>query len=258
MGFYPALLQIKSDVVLKSRLSMPSNLLTINPQMKVRQLQVGQEKTVVIIIDDFSLDLDKIKNHACTEAVFAQDKNSFYPGIRAPLPRDYVITMLQAIYRPLYNIYNIPTQKQLKPQDTFYSLVTTPENELSLPQRLPHFDTSRPLYFAATHYIKASNHGGTGIFRHKQTGYERINESRVSRYLKKLNNHIDNEGASDNYYITQSNEQFELIETIDYKENRLVIYPGSLLHSALIIPQFDIDSSPETGRLTTNTFFEFI
>jgi len=237
---------------------MQSKLLTVNPAMKVKQLQVGNEKTTIIVIDNFALDLTRIKTNACSAVSFTPDKSSFYPGIRAPLPREYVIAMLQAVYQPLYNIYNIPKQKQLKPQDVFYSLITTPEADLSLPQRLPHFDTSRPYFFAATHYLNAQKHGGTGIFRHKATGYERVCDNRVTDYLKGINNHLDTEKTSGHSYVTQSNSQFELIDKIDYKENRLVIYPGNLLHSALIIPELDIDDNPNTGRLTTNTFFEFI
>ena len=244
-------------MILDNMLSMQSTLLTINPEMKVKKIQVGNEKTVVIVIDDFALDLNQLSTHARTAAKFTQDKNSFYPGIRAPLPRDYVVTMLQAIYQPLYAIYNIPKDKQLKPQDIFYSLITTPEKALSLPQRIPHFDTSRPYYFAATHFINASSHGGTGIFRHKPTSYERIDDKRIQGYLESSNRNMNNETVK-RQYITQSNEQYQLIEKIDYKENRLVIYPGNLLHSALIIPESDIDDSPISGRLTTNTFFEFV
>jgi len=237
---------------------MQSKLLMINPEMTVKKIQVGNEKTVVIVIDDFALDLNQLSTHARTAAKFTQDKNSFYPGIRAPLPREYVVTMLQAVYQPLYTIYNIPKYKQLKPLDIFYSLITTPEKALSLPQRIPHFDTSRPYYFAATHFINASSHGGTGIFKHKPTGYERINDNRVAQYLTALNGMIDKGRTPKSRYITQSNGQFELIEKIDYKENRLVIYPGNLLHSALISSENDVNDSPKSGRLTTNTFFEFI
>ena len=39
--------------------------------------------------------------------------------------------------------------------------------------------------------------------------------------------------------------------------NRLVVYPGSLLHSACIHPVRSLSSDPRQGRLTVNTFYDF-
>ncbi|MGY0650046.1 MAG: DUF6445 family protein, partial [Paraglaciecola chathamensis] len=58
-------------------------------------------------------------------------------------------------------------------------------------------------------------------------------------------------------YITESTEQFTLYDQVDYRPNRLVIYPGNLLHSGLIIPDRDISADPTEGRLTANIFIEF-
>lgn len=41
---------------------------------------------------------------------------------------------------------------------------------------------------------------------------------------------------------------------IDYRPNRLLIYPGTLLHSGLIDAGTDLDTSPLSGRLTVNIF----
>ena len=39
--------------------------------------------------------------------------------------------------------------------------------------------------------------------------------------------------------------------------NRLVVYRGSLLHSAVVNPQLSISADPRKGRLTLNSFYDF-
>ena len=58
-------------------------------------------------------------------------------------------------------------------------------------------------------------------------------------------------------YQTGTNQQYELIDSIAYRANRLVIYPGNLLHSTLVDNTNDISANPEIGRLTANVFVEF-
>ena len=74
---------------------MLNNSLNVNPQMRLQILKVGNENTPIMIIDDFLLDTDTIISDACINANFTADKNSFYPGIRALLPRQYTIDVLQ-------------------------------------------------------------------------------------------------------------------------------------------------------------------
>ena len=236
---------------------MSSKIITINPNFNIKIVKLGLEKTPIIIIDDFALDLDEIKENACNKAQFAPRNNSYYPGIQAKLPREYAITALQAIYKQLYSIYDIPRHLILKPQDLFYGLITTQEKDLSVPQQSPHFDTPRPFFFAAIHYLNDSTHGGTGMFHHKPTGFERINEQKIKQYFMSIDSNVDVTKKSPSQYIKNSNEQYELLDCIDYKANRLVLYPSNLLHSGIIAPETDISSCPKTGRLTANFFIEF-
>jgi len=59
-------------------------------------------------------------------------------------------------------------------------------------------------------------------------------------------------------YITSSTDHYELIDEIEYAANRMVIYPGNLLHSGLISPERDINPDPSRGRLTANLFIDFV
>lgn len=232
-------------------------LLTVNPNIEIKVELIGLEQTPVLIIDDFAQQVSNIESDACLQAKFSQDKQSYYPGARAPLPREYMIPTLQAIYLQICEIYKVPTHLNLQPQASYYSLLTFDAKELSLPQRVPHFDTSNPYFFAILHYLQDGEHGPTGFFREKQTGFERITDARVERYLQVTNEYIQREGEPPLEYFTCSNGQYELYHQIAYQANRLVIYPGNLLHSTLVNPDTDLNADPKYGRLTANLFIDY-
>ena len=180
----------------------------INSEIKFQIMTVGVDKTPVIIIDDFAINTDDIIETACNDAKFKVLDNTYYPGIRAPLPKNYVINVLQAIYQDICQVYKIPKHLQLRPQEIYFSLITKNENELNLLQRMPHFDTSRPFYFAVLHYLNPNSHGNTGLFRHKPTGLDKIEEHNVEFYLTSAQRFIDNNGEPPQEYCTRSNDHF--------------------------------------------------
>ena len=59
-------------------------------------------------------------------------------------------------------------------------------------------------------------------------------------------------------YIDASTDHYEIIHEIEYRPNRLVMYPGNLLHSGLVKPERDLGWDPATGRLTANLFIDFV
>lgn len=228
-----------------------------NPAMQVSVMTVGIEKTPIVIIDDFALSTDEIKHFAYTNAEYATDEKTFYPGIRCPLPNNYILKLLQSVYQPLYGIYGIELSKRLKPLHSFLSLLTLTPAELQLLQRLPHFDTNNSTCFAVLHYLADGKHGGTGLYRHKPTQYERITESRADDYISSAKEFIQIHGEPDQAYITDSTSHFEKYYEVEYKPNRLVIYPSNLLHSGTVDCSNDLSNDPKKGRLTANIFVEF-
>ena len=138
-----------------------------------------------------------------------------------------------------------------------FSLVTLKPEQLQPLQRLPHMDNRGPWYFASVHYLNAGDHGGTGFFRHRPTGFERITNERYESFKEAENSHFASNGPPAEKYINESDDHFELVAAVGYKPNRMAIYPGNLLHSGLIKPDRDICDDPATGRLTANLFFYF-
>ena len=236
---------------------MQPNAFSVNSALRPQVFYLGQEATPLIVIDDFSADVAACRQ-AAQQADFQVDAKAYYPGIKAPLPKDYVAATLTALYPLLYDVYKVPTQLRLKPHNLFYALINNTEQQLKPLQCIPHFDTTSPSYIAILHYLNEQPHGSTGFFRHIPTGFERINEQRRQPYFEKAQQHIDQYGSPEQQYFVQTDHHYQLYHQVAYQANRLIIYPGNALHSTLVDKLTDIDSSPVSGRLTANLFVDFL
>ena len=230
---------------------------SVNALAKPMLYQIGNSKTPIIVIDDFARDQARSIRAAATNTRFTQDEVNLYPGIRAPLPVDYINSVVALIGKKIQEVYGIPADMQLKVTQACYSLVTQPASTLGLLQRIPHFDTTSPYSFAVLHYLAEGQHGGTGFFRHTPSRLERVYEVDKENYFNIANNFFNQTSAPEKAYLNSGNEHYDLYHHIDYLPNRLAIYPGNLLHSGLISPQQDISSDLTAGRLTANIFIDF-
>ncbi len=229
----------------------------INSRLKPQLLLLGQSQTPLLIIDDVVENLSELLAYAVVQS-FQQDKDSYYPGVRALLPRSYVKAVLDALYPLLYQQYQLSANLRLTPKDIYFSLINQqPETLLPL-QRLPHFDTPSSHYFALLHYLAPEPHGGTGFFRHLPTGYERIDAEHQQHYFASAQQYLDTQGVPAAAYCDGTDGHYQLYQAVPYRQNRLLIYPGNLLHSSLVKPELDISSDASSGRLTANIFIEFV
>lgn len=229
----------------------------VNRHSKLQVKTVGEEQTPVIIIDDFALDTSSIIDYACDAASFSEDATAAYPGVRAPLARRHVISELDALYPLLCRVFAVPGGLNMRPINAVFSLITTREEDLRILQRVPHIDSSKPYYIAITHYLGRGEFGGTGLYRHRPTGFETITEGRLDAYIKAGDAFLAEHGDPEQQYFGTSDDHYELFDRIEYKPNRLVAYPGYLLHSGLVDSARDINPDPRTGRLTANVFVDF-
>lgn len=218
---------------------------------------VGDERTSVIIIDDPIVSTDELVRYATQEAEFSADGEFIYPGIRADLPAEYAQGLGPDLIALISHVYGTPRSYRPHLIHQLFSLVTEQPADLQLLQRVPHFDNRSPYYFASVHYLNPGDHGGTGFFRHRPTGYERITDERYESYVQAAQSHMANKGLPAGKYIDASDEHYELIGQVEHRPNRLVLYPSNLLHSGLIRPDRDIDEDPASGRLTANLFLFF-
>ena len=237
---------------------MSSNVLQLHPQINNLVLKVGDEKTPVIIIDNFLGNIEDFFNSVCAHTDFDVEKQTYYPGLRARIGEDYCRLVINTLGKHLFKVFSVPEDHRLVPDGAYYSSVATPPEQLLPGQCRPHCDTTMPYYLAIMQYLSPSEHGGTGFFKHKQTGFERVTAERKEQYSQSVAAFDQEHGNPPQSYITASNDQFELVGSVDYRPNRMIIYPGNLLHSGLINPATDIDKNPRTGRLTANIFVNFL
>lgn len=225
----------------------------LRPEIRV----VGNEKTPVVIIDEPIPSTADLVAHACAHARFDADARFAYPGIRAELPQQYIDAIVPELVAVIRDVYAPPARLECQLVHRLFSMITRQPEELGPLQRVPHFDNHSPYYFATVHYLNPGNFAGTGLFRHRPTGYERIPQNRYPSYVKAAEAHVRTHGPPATKYINASDDHFELIAEIEYRPNRLIMYPGNILHSGLIEPERDITGDPATGRLTANLFLYF-
>lgn len=225
-----------------------------NPEATVQVRIVGRERTPVVVVDDPLRCTRALIDYAATGAQFSTEGAQGYPGVRAPLPAQYAAAVLPQLEPLISRAFGLPAPLQSKLIHQLFSLVAQPAETLQMLQRAPHFDNRCPFYFATVHYLAAGAHGGTGIFRHRPTGFESVSEARYAQFVRAAEAHVRRHGPPPARYIRESDNHFELIEELPYRANRLLLYPGYLLHSGLIDPDRDISADPATGRLTANLF----
>jgi len=229
----------------------------VNPSIEPDILQIGAEGTKIIIIDDFAADLDEVRADAVRVPAYQEDGRTAYPGLRAVLPDNYVQDVLAVLKPMLQESYAIPGDLEARSELAYYSLLTKQESELGVMQRLPHFDTTKKHYYAILHYINVGSFGGTGFFRHRPTGFERVTEDRRDIFLQSASAFMAVRGLPEPKYINSSTNHFELFSHVAYRPNRLVVYPGCMLHSGLVSANVDVCDDPAVGRLTANIFVDF-
>lgn len=220
--------------------------------------RVGSEQTPVILVDDALPNHRALIDHACREDDFQKAQRDAYPGVKAKLPESLAQALLPAVAPMLYRLYRVPAKLKLHLIDEVYSLISVQPEQLRLLQRMPHYDNHSPHFFALLLYLQEGDFGGTGFFRHRPTGFECIGPGRAREYIAAAQHWVRTHGEPPMRYLQGSDEHFELIDSIEYRPNRLVIYPGNLLHSGLVQPRRDIDPNPRSGRLTANLFVEFV
>jgi hypothetical protein len=220
-------------------------------------LTVGQESTRVLIVDDLPADVSSIYDYARNRCKFSQESDTYYPGVRAPLPGAYSSTLRSIADGCIRNHYVIPREMEAASFAELFSIVTTPEEKLATLQRIPHVDRHEQHVYAVMHYLSPGQFGGTGFFRHKPTGFERVGKERREDYLAAVKAFIDKHGEPPAAYIRDTTHQYELIGSVEYRPNRLVIYPGNLLHSGLINPATDIYRGKGLARLTGNILLNY-
>jgi len=232
-----------------------SEPLAIRMPPDVRSVRIGEHH--IVFIDSFLEDPQALVQAACDSRFEpASAPGQGYPGLRAPAPEGYTAALTELLEPLIKANFPVPEALPVKVGLSAFSLTTTPPEALGPRQRTPHFDASTPHHMAALLYLCEPVHGGTGFYRHNATGWQRITADNRERFLDVYHDEINRRRPPARYF-DRSDEQFTLLGMLPARFNRLVVYPGSLLHSACIHPVASLSSDPRRGRLTVNTFYDF-
>ncbi len=224
-------------------------------------IALGNERNPLVVIDDFMDHPEILTRYAQSLAPFAREAETYYPGLRHLFgPEDaliarHVLASLEAVTPLMIKAFGI---RGVRPVEASFSMITCRPQDLTLHQRLPHFDRTDNDFFAILHYLSGVPKGGTSFYRHRRTGFEQVTAERADHYAEVRQRELLASGPPPMVYFNGSDDAFERIAQLDPKFNRLLIYRGCALHSADVPNDFIFSDSPSIGRLTFNMFAKAI
>ena len=224
----------------------------INSNARVRLRTIGVEQNRVLVIDDVLEDPETMVD-AAANASWAPPNGTFYPGVNADLPASYLRTLLPVLKPSFERAFGL-RQDQALVAYGFYALATWGLERFGPLQRIPHFDQPNPMSLAMVHYLCNDQPGGTAFFRHRLSGYESIHNGRREGYMRTVAQEIDRDGGRLMGFAGPDTPNYEMIDHVELRFNRLVIYRSNVLHCALF-DGTNLSDDPRTGRLTANSFF---
>ncbi len=227
--------------------------LLIGRQIRVQLRHVGEERQPLLIVDDVLADPDAMIA-AARAADFYTPPHTNYPGLNAPLPEAYYRTVVAALRGPIEAAFGLPADAYLK-YFGFFALATTGIAEAEPIQKIPHHDGPDPARLAMVHYLCRGEHGGTGFFRHKATGFESVDQARQDTYVAVAKAQLAAAGVGRAAFAGPDTADYDLIDQAQCVFNRLIVYRNHVLHSALLSPR-GAAADPQLGRLTANGFIE--
>lgn len=218
-----------------------------------RVLSLGASGSPLLVVDGATGDAPHVVRIASALAPFPPARGNQYPGLRRFIgPGDaaaagYARALLRALAPAINAAFGVDGFDLL---DASFSLVTVRPEALAPVQRAPHFDSVDPLHLAVLHYLSGTDGGGTAFFRQRATGIERVTAANNRAFVAAARA----EAAGWRGYIAGSNASFERIGAVAAEPDRVIVYPGGLLHSGTIPPDTAFSAAPADGRLTANFF----
>ncbi len=208
---------------------------------------LGTEAVPLWVIDDCHPDASGLCEFAARQA-FARREGDYYPGLRAPVPLAYDQWLISLLGPGIAN----GAAAELELLNCTYAIACDDPANLAPIQLIPHFDSVEDDLLAAVHYLCAPPFAGTAFYRHRRTGFERIDAGRVALFQQALAADARQFGLPASSYQGGSNRAFEQIGAAPLRFNRIVVYPANCLHSGML-GATNLSNDPSLGRLTITT-----
>lgn len=214
--------------------------------------RIGRERQPALVLDGVMARPDELVRFAADQGGFTTAMAGLYPGVRAPLPLDYVRAIVRRLDPLIRDAFGLGAVRVAK-ADCVYSLVTRAPETLAPFQRIPHIDTTHPLHFAALHFLCDDRFGGTAFYRQRETGFETVSPEREAAYEQARDRPFAG-SAPPAGYIGPDDSWYQRTALLPARFDRLLVYRSNMLHSGHIPDPAILSADPRRGRLTANIF----
>ncbi len=242
---------MQSNHTLHERQLLRADVCMFDPNLwQYEIVRKGTELEPLVIIENFAAGAAALIDEAASLQFSASSPH--FPGVRARVVQQTSQAMQEALAPLMREVFGV---ESCDVEGCFFSLVTTPPEQLAPIQRLPHYDGMEPGRLALVHYLCGSHCGGTSFYRHRATGFETVCADRFAAYRDALAADVRRVGLPACAYILGDTPVFERIASIPCVFNRAILYRGRNLHSGDIAEGFQFDPGPRSGRLTITAFW---
>ena len=226
------------------------DLFAINPHHTVSIQHVGLGQHQVVVVENFYQYPDDVLKVALDLPYTDRfEIVGNFPGVRASLNFE-----TRQLMETLSDLWGCPLFAFFSPQPIVFQGIKTHNYRLNVGQRQPHIDQD----ITAMVYLNPADSctGGTGLYRHRPTGLERVPimpDGTIRQLAEQLelsdeffaspegyenfqNSMIFNPlfACRGNTFINEGNEYWEILTRIDMRPNRLIMFDGRCFHSQYI------------------------
>jgi hypothetical protein len=225
--------------------------LAIHASIQIQKLKIGRENAPLLVIDNLVADAEELVRDAASKRY--APPQSYFPGVRAKAPLSYQMFVVGELRGIICDYFELEASS-LRFSMCHYSVVTTPPEQLTALQRIPHVDSHEARGLASIHYLFKGDLGGTAFYRHRATGFEYVDESRRATYYPVLERELSGPTAPGPAYIDADTALFERVGIQAGVFNRMLIYRRNSLHSGAPTKGIPLPTDPSSGRLSINSF----
>lgn len=209
----------------------------VNPSLEACVHVIGPEEVRVVVVDNFYKNPDMVRDLTLSIPPTENAKiMAGTPGTRVFAHYDF--ESLYPIFRHLFRTVYGDLTENVSDDQIYESVRTTPfcvniNQSVNLPPVTPHIDDRDSMLFAAGIYLNTPEEcqGGTSFYM--LNGKQSITNEDIGQWLK-------SKGKEKfwDHYITDTDNvpDWELLSVAEMKYNRLVMYPGNIVHTAYMKP----------------------
>lgn len=265
-------------------LTVEPDRLSLNDEseLQIELQEIGDQKYPLLIVDNLYRDPEYVRSVAL--ALKTEPPQSSHPGLSSKIETD-ISNLHRVVWKSVASEFGYSKEetisRSLFPGYAFMRINRKPEN-LTIHQCRPHAD---PVRIAGVIYLNLPEQcrGGTAFYRHRATGVEEcvLPRNKHDEFEKKFMQLARERGVFDSYqsycqsmfrmpymefirsvlttfprtrnYPTESDQDWELTRKIEMKFNRLICYPGFMIHSGYYQHHW-FGEAAEQQRLTQNVF----